>query len=74
MVLLIPLNAFLAFKSRQYQMEQMKLKDKRLKLMNELLSGMKVGRGDSRGMVKSWGFVCVCVCVCACVCVCVLNI
>nr|KAG5700435.1 hypothetical protein BaRGS_010348 [Batillaria attramentaria] len=42
MVLLIPLNGFLAVKSRQYQMQQMKLKDARLKLMNEVLSGMKV--------------------------------
>ncbi|XP_076457656.1 multidrug resistance-associated protein 1-like [Babylonia areolata] len=42
MVLLIPLNAVIAFKSRQYQMQQMKLKDARLKLMNEVLSGMKV--------------------------------
>ncbi|XP_070201853.1 multidrug resistance-associated protein 1-like [Littorina saxatilis] len=42
MILLIPLNAFLAFKSRQYQKEQMTLKDHRLKLMNEVLSGMKV--------------------------------
>ncbi|KAL8582638.1 hypothetical protein ACOMHN_028703 [Nucella lapillus] len=42
MILLIPLNAFIAFKSRKYQMQQMKLKDARLKLMNEVLSGMKV--------------------------------
>lgn len=44
MVLLIPLNGFLAMKSRQLQMQQMKLKDARLKLMNEILSGMKVGK------------------------------
>ena len=42
MVLLIPLNGFLSVKSRQFQMQQMKLKDSRLKLMNEVLSGMKV--------------------------------
>ncbi|XP_059142742.1 multidrug resistance-associated protein 1-like isoform X2 [Physella acuta] len=42
MVLLIPLNALLANKSRQYQVEQMTLKDSRIKLMNEILNGMKV--------------------------------
>lgn len=42
MVLLIPLNAFLAVKSRRYQVQQMKLKDARIKLMNEVLTGMKV--------------------------------
>ena len=42
MVLLVPLNALLAFKSRQYQMRLMSLKDARLKLMSDVLSGMKV--------------------------------
>ncbi|XP_070201507.1 multidrug resistance-associated protein 1-like isoform X2 [Littorina saxatilis] len=42
MVLLIPLNAVLALKLRKYQQEQMKLKDARIKLMNEVLGGMKV--------------------------------
>jgi nitrogen fixation-related uncharacterized protein len=58
MVLLIPLNAFLAFKSRQYQREQMKLKDQRLKLMNEILTGIKVkvmGRSISqKDGVMNW--------------------
>ncbi|CAL1540417.1 unnamed protein product, partial [Lymnaea stagnalis] len=42
MVLLIPLNAVLANKSRQYQVSQMRLKDNRIKLMNEILNGIKV--------------------------------
>lgn len=42
MILLIPLNGFIATKIRAVQMEQMKMKDNRVKLMSELLSGMKV--------------------------------
>ncbi|KAH9518523.1 Multidrug resistance-associated protein 1 [Bulinus truncatus] len=42
MILLIPLNAVLANKSRQYQVVQMALKDSRIKLMNEILNGIKV--------------------------------
>ena len=42
MLLMIPLNGFLTAKQRIFQMEQMKLKDSRVKLMSELLSGMKV--------------------------------
>ncbi|XP_051968146.1 ATP-binding cassette sub-family C member 3-like isoform X3 [Xyrauchen texanus] len=42
MVLLIPFNAFIAMKTRTYQVEQMKHKDDRIKLMNEVLSGIKV--------------------------------
>ncbi|XP_048247829.1 multidrug resistance-associated protein 1-like isoform X2 [Haliotis rufescens] len=42
MVLLMPINAFIATKQRNYQVEQMKCKDNRLKLMNEVLNGMKV--------------------------------
>ncbi|XP_051770131.1 ATP-binding cassette sub-family C member 3 isoform X5 [Ctenopharyngodon idella] len=42
MVLLIPLNAFIAMKTRTYQVEQMKHKDDRIKLMNEILNGIKV--------------------------------
>lgn len=44
MVLLIPVNAVVATKTRKYQMQQMKLKDARLKLMNEVLSGIKVSQ------------------------------
>ncbi|XP_036593137.1 canalicular multispecific organic anion transporter 1 isoform X2 [Trichosurus vulpecula] len=42
MVLLIPINAVLATKSRAIQVKNMKNKDKRLKLMNEILSGIKI--------------------------------
>uniref|UniRef100_A0A8C2GV26 ATP-binding cassette, sub-family C (CFTR/MRP), member 3 n=1 Tax=Cyprinus carpio TaxID=7962 RepID=A0A8C2GV26_CYPCA len=42
MVLLIPFNAFIAMKTRTYQVEQMKYKDERIKQMNEILNGIKV--------------------------------
>uniref|UniRef100_A0A8C9T6S9 Canalicular multispecific organic anion transporter 1-like n=1 Tax=Scleropages formosus TaxID=113540 RepID=A0A8C9T6S9_SCLFO len=42
MLLMIPINALLATKSRGFQVENMKFKDKRLKLMNEILNGIKV--------------------------------
>ncbi|XP_049501524.1 ATP-binding cassette sub-family C member 2 [Panthera uncia] len=42
MVLLIPINGILAAKSRAVQVKNMKNKDKRLKIMNEILSGIKI--------------------------------
>jgi hypothetical protein len=42
MILLIPLNGFIANKTKKLQMKQMKNKDQRIKLMNEILSGIKV--------------------------------
>ncbi|KAM4525274.1 ATP-binding cassette sub-family C member 3 isoform 2-T2 [Odontesthes bonariensis] len=42
MVMLIPFNAVIAMKTRGYQVEQMKHKDDRIKLMNEILNGIKV--------------------------------
>uniref|UniRef100_A0A673UDD6 Multidrug resistance-associated protein 1 n=1 Tax=Suricata suricatta TaxID=37032 RepID=A0A673UDD6_SURSU len=42
MVLLIPTNGILAAKSRAVQVKNMKNKDKRLKNMNEILSGIKI--------------------------------
>ncbi|XP_035260765.1 canalicular multispecific organic anion transporter 2 isoform X2 [Anguilla anguilla] len=42
MVLLIPLNAAIAMKTRAFQVEQMQCKDARIKLMNEILNGIKV--------------------------------
>lgn len=42
MVLLIPLNGVLATKNRAIQVKNMKNKDKRLKIMNEILSGIKI--------------------------------
>ncbi|ESO87141.1 hypothetical protein LOTGIDRAFT_107213, partial [Lottia gigantea] len=42
MILLIPINAVMANKTKEFQFEQMLLKDKRIKLMNEILNGIKV--------------------------------
>ncbi|XP_051014284.1 ATP-binding cassette sub-family C member 3 [Acomys russatus] len=41
-VLLIPLNGAVSIKMRTYQVRQMKFKDSRIKLMNEILNGIKV--------------------------------
>ncbi|KAM8798712.1 multidrug resistance-associated protein 1 isoform 1-T1 [Eudromia elegans] len=42
MVLLVPVNAVMAMKTKTYQVAQMKSKDNRIKLMNEILNGIKV--------------------------------
>ncbi|KAL1397170.1 hypothetical protein pipiens_009960 [Culex pipiens pipiens] len=42
MVIMIPLTGFIASKLRDLQVAQMKIKDDRVKRMNEILSGMKV--------------------------------
>ncbi|XP_058399729.1 ATP-binding cassette sub-family C member 2 [Diceros bicornis minor] len=42
MVLLIPVNGILATKNRAIQVKNMKNKDKRLKIMTEILSGIKI--------------------------------
>ena len=42
MIILIPLNGFIASKVKTLQIRQMKNKDERVKLMNEVLSGIKV--------------------------------
>ncbi|KAM9817691.1 ATP-binding cassette sub-family C member 3 [Neosynchiropus ocellatus] len=42
MILLIPFNAVIAMKTRAYQVEIMQHKDSRIKLMNEILNGIKV--------------------------------
>ncbi|XP_051056069.1 ATP-binding cassette sub-family C member 3 [Phodopus roborovskii] len=41
-VSLIPLNGAVSMKMRTYQVQQMKFKDSRIKLMNEILNGIKV--------------------------------
>ncbi|XP_061083514.1 ATP-binding cassette sub-family C member 2-like [Conger conger] len=41
MVLMVPVNGLLAIKSRDFQMENMKYKDNRLKIINEMLNGIK---------------------------------
>ncbi|XP_004625600.2 canalicular multispecific organic anion transporter 1 [Octodon degus] len=42
MVLLVPVNGIFATKNRRIQVKNMKNKDKRLKIMNEILSGIKI--------------------------------
>ncbi|CCD69453.1 ABC-type glutathione-S-conjugate transporter [Caenorhabditis elegans] len=42
LILLIPFNSFISVKMRNCQMEQMKFKDERIKMMSEILNGMKV--------------------------------
>lgn len=42
MILLIPINGFIVTALRKFQTIQMKIKDERVKLMNEILNGMKV--------------------------------
>nr|CAD7428323.1 unnamed protein product [Timema monikensis] len=42
MVVLIPINGFIANKVKNLQIQQMKTKDQRIKLMNEVLNGIKV--------------------------------
>ncbi|XP_036402430.1 canalicular multispecific organic anion transporter 1-like [Megalops cyprinoides] len=42
MVLMMPLNGLLAIKSKRFQMKNMIYKDKRLKIMNEILNSIKI--------------------------------
>ncbi|GFN99336.1 multidrug resistance-associated protein 1 [Plakobranchus ocellatus] len=42
MLLLMPLNGLIAAKMRKFQIQQMKFKDQRIKLMTEVLNGIKV--------------------------------
>ncbi|XP_017652829.1 multidrug resistance-associated protein 1 [Nannospalax galili] len=42
MILMIPFNAVMAMKTKTYQVVHMKSKDNRIKLMNEILNGIKV--------------------------------
>ena len=42
MLLLLPINAVIGTKMRKYQRENMRIKDTRMKTMNEILDGMKV--------------------------------
>ena len=43
MVVAMPLNTIVIKKMRAYSMQNMKNKDERMKMMNEVLNGMKVG-------------------------------
>ncbi|XP_014673768.1 PREDICTED: multidrug resistance-associated protein 1-like [Priapulus caudatus] len=42
MILMIPVNAYIAARTRTLQVKQMREKDSRIKLMNEVLNGMRV--------------------------------
>uniref|UniRef100_A0A3P9K0Y3 ATP-binding cassette, sub-family C (CFTR/MRP), member 2 n=1 Tax=Oryzias latipes TaxID=8090 RepID=A0A3P9K0Y3_ORYLA len=42
MVLMVPINGLLATQARKYQVQNMNFKDKRMKIMNELLNGVKI--------------------------------
>uniref|UniRef100_T1H0W7 ABC transmembrane type-1 domain-containing protein n=1 Tax=Megaselia scalaris TaxID=36166 RepID=T1H0W7_MEGSC len=42
MIIMIPINGWIAGRTKKLQVSQMKQKDNRVKLMNEILSGMKV--------------------------------
>ena len=42
MILMVPINGFVATATRKLQIKQMLNKDKRVKMMNEILSGIKV--------------------------------
>lgn len=42
MIIMIPINAVITNKLKQFQVKQMNLKDKRIKMMNEILNGIKV--------------------------------
>lgn len=42
MIIMIPVNGFIAARVKKLQITQMKYKDERVKLMNEILSGIKV--------------------------------
>ncbi|XP_051876833.1 multidrug resistance-associated protein 1 isoform X2 [Pristis pectinata] len=42
MILLVPINSVIAMKTKDFQVTQMKEKDNRIKLMNEILNGIRV--------------------------------
>ncbi|KAF6731478.1 Canalicular multispecific organic anion transporter 1 [Oryzias melastigma] len=42
MLLMVPINGLLATKAKKFQLKNMKFKDKRLKIMNEILNGIKI--------------------------------
>ena len=42
LVVLIPVNGWVANQVKKLQVQQMEYKDKRVKMMNEILNGMKV--------------------------------
>uniref|UniRef100_A0A3B3CYX9 ABC-type glutathione-S-conjugate transporter n=1 Tax=Oryzias melastigma TaxID=30732 RepID=A0A3B3CYX9_ORYME len=63
MLLMVPINGLLATKAKKFQLKNMKFKDKRLKIMNEILNGIKVIDSEAvcMGALLSISEVCVCV-------------
>ena len=55
MVLMIPLNSCLASWSKKWQFKQMSHKDSRIKIINEVLNGIKVSVVVSAYLKKGWG-------------------
>jgi len=53
MIMMIPVNVVTAAKARKLQTAQMKEKDNRVKMMNEILQGVKVGLAHWASMVRS---------------------
>lgn len=41
-IIMVPINIRVSIAARQYQAQQLVLKDQRLKMINEMLSGIKV--------------------------------
>ena len=50
MIILMPVNGIIANATKKLQLQQMKYKDQRVKLMNEILSGIKVRARERLGM------------------------
>jgi ABC-type multidrug transport system fused ATPase/permease subunit len=42
MLMLLPINFLITLRIRKYQVKQMKVKDERTKMINEVLNGIKV--------------------------------
>ena len=61
MILMIPVNAALATWSRKLQVKQMALKDSRIKLVNEVLNGIKVC--TSLKLHPPSQYICTCTCI-----------
>ena len=67
LVLLIPVNGCLAVRQQRLQKENLRWKDKRLKLMDEIIGGMKVWVPLEKGASLPVGFsISGCCCCCGC--------
>lgn len=51
MILIVPINIFMVQKTRQLRIKQMKFKDDRIKVINEVLSGVKVGEDQIKSQL-----------------------